>query len=48
MKHSMPPTRVAETCSRHTKLIIQYDDILYLIIAIGLNPGGSCSVHIYT
>jgi hypothetical protein len=47
-EHSMPPTRVAETCSRHTTLTIQYDDMIYLITAIGLTPRGGSTVHIYT
>ena len=44
----MPPTSVAETCSSLITLIIQYDDMIYLVTAIGLTPGGGSTVHIYT
>ena len=40
---------------RNTSIMIRYDviydifyDIIYLLTAIGLTPGGSSTVHIYT
>ena len=33
---------------RHTSKVCQRCDMIYLLPAIGLTPGGSSTVHIYT
>jgi hypothetical protein len=40
--------RVASSGCRLVQAVTDYIDMIYLLTAIGLSPGGSSTVHIYT
>ena len=49
VKMEMMPEKVALTEGRHRQeLMIQPIDMIYLLTAIWLSPGGRSTVHIYT
>jgi hypothetical protein len=42
--------KIGEEINRHVtrRFVHVYDDMIYLLTAVGLTPGGSSTVHIYT